>query len=365
MAANWHPAGYTRPHRGEYEWQWLWDSCLHALVWNRLGDPERARLELRRALHHQDPLGFVPHMIYDPAPSVHAAFWGRSGTSSITQPPMYGHAAAALERSGVGLDPELLERCRRGLWFLLRERRRLPSGLIQLCHPWESGADNSPRWDGWCPGGFDVARWYDMKGMLLRSVERSPEGSPVGNDAFPVAGAGWNALIAFNAAELAPLVADDEMAAAATELAGALDRRWDPVLRTWTDDGGAADGSHVARTLDALLPLLVCDRPEAMAQLLDPTAFGAPYGPAGVHRGEPAFDPVAYWRGPSWPPLDYLLWLAARRLGEKGVADAVANRLVAGALRSGLSEYWHPDTGEGLGARPQSWAGVAHLVAEA
>jgi hypothetical protein len=45
------------------------------------------------------------------------------------------------------------------------------------------------------------------------------------------------------------------------------------------------------------------------------------------------------------------------------VATHLAQGLISGARRSGFAEYWHPDTGEGLGARPQSWAALAVAVA--
>ena len=37
---------------------------------------------------------------------------------------------------------------------------------------------------------------------------------------------------------------------------------------------------------------------------------------------------------------------------------------VAGAGASGLAEYWNPDTGAGLGAIPQSWSGLALVLAK-
>ena len=43
--------------------------------------------------------------------------------------------------------------------------------------------------------------------------------------------------------------------------------------------------------------------------------------------------------------------------------DRPTGWLVAGAERSGFSEHWHPETGAGLGARPQTWAGLAVLAA--
>jgi glycogen debranching enzyme len=98
--------------------------------------------------------------------------------------------------------------------------------------------------------------------------------------------------------------------------------------------------------------------------LLDDGSYGGAFGPAGVHRSEPTFDPSRYWRGPAWPQLSYLLWLAQVRGGNVGVAAALGDRLVRGAAESGLAEYWNPEDGAGLGAVPQSWAGVCLLVTD-
>lgn len=361
---------YAVPSPATYPWQFLWDSCFHAVIWAALGDG-RAVVELASVFRSQSAAGFVPHMAYDegpaqPAASELAAFWGRQGTSSITQPPMYGHACAALVAMGVDVPAEVLERAARGLRFLLDRRARV-GGLVACCHPWETGADHSPRWDDWCPGGFDARRWYDRKGELLAAVERTPAGDPVANPAFVVAPAGFNALVAFNAAELAGLTGDDRLAAAGDEVAEALDGQWDPERLTWRDAGPRSAGSGRARTLDGLLPALVSRRPErvraALAEALDDRSYGGPCGPAGVHRHEPAFAPRTYWRGPAWPPLTYLLWLAARRAGDLDAAGRLVAMAARGATLSGLAEYWDPDDGTGLGAAPQCWAGLAVAMA--
>ncbi|MEE1564332.1 MAG: hypothetical protein V1249_05055, partial [Acidimicrobiales bacterium] len=59
----------------------------------------------------------------------------------------------------------------------------------------------------------------------------------------------------------------------------------------------------------------------------------------------------------------YLLVLGTTRF-DPGAAAQLAAATVAGAWASGLAEYWHPDTGAGLGATPQSWTGLALLLAE-
>jgi hypothetical protein len=365
LEAAWRPAGYTSPNRHTYPWQWLWDSCFHAIVWGHLGD-DRALVELSSALAAQHDDGFVPHMNYW-GDDTHDLFWSAVGASSITQPPMYGHALAELVRLGFAPDEQLLRRARSGMWHLLRAREPHPSGLVRLCHPWESGADDSPRWDHWCPGGFDHGRWFEAKGALVASIERYPTGSPRRNPAFDVAPVGFNALIAFNARELATVVDDPDLAARADELAARLEERWDTDRTTWIDAGTSADDSGRIRTADALLVVLCTPnraRAERVLELaLDDHAFGGACGPSGVHRDEPTYSADTYWRGPAWPQLAYLLWVAARRHGLDAHADDLARRARRGATRSGFAEYWDPDDGRGLGAIPQSWTTLTAVMA--
>jgi hypothetical protein len=356
--------GFCVPHATTYPWQWLWDSCFHAIVWTHLGD-ERGLVELRTALSDQDADGFVAHLRYGDGPNPHTEFWGRPRTSSITQPPMYGHALAVLAAEGLAPDEELVERATAGLRFLLDRRRRSSGGLVELCHPWESGCDDSPRWDDALTEPWSAPRWRDRKGDLLTTIERLPGGAPVGNPGFAVGSVSFSALVAFNGRELADLTGDDHLRSAVTELTDAIDARWDRELRTWVDDGPADHRSGRVRTADALLPLLVIDRPEARAELVDPAALGAPYGPCGVHRDEPTFAPTTYWRGPAWPQLTYLLWWASKWAGDGSTRASLQNSLEAAVARSNFAEYWDPDSGAGLGAIPQSWSTlVAALVGD-
>ncbi len=365
METHWQSHGYTAPNAEVYPWQWLWDSCFHALIWRELGEPERAVTELRSLFAAPHPTGFVPHMRYTGRPDASVEFWGRRGASSITQPPMYGHALAQLDRAGVDVDDRMVASARDGLDFLLLRRRRL-DGLPVLCHPWESGADDSPRWDAWCPGGrFDRVAWRRVKGELVRSIVHEI-GAPVHNPDFRVASVGFAALVAFNAQELS-----DQFGVTYTgdvrAIVDGLAARWDEERATWVDvTDPATAGSASIRTADALLPLLVTAPTAAAAAtawstVTDSGAFAAEYGPRGVDRREPGYDPDRYWRGPCWPQLGYLLWVAAQRHGRVAEGGALAASIRRGVVRSGLAEYWNADTGAGLGAIPQSWAGVALL----
>ena len=281
---------------------------------------------------------------------------------------MYGHALAELARRGTRVPEGLVERTRRGLAFLLRRRaRELRSGLILLTHPWESGADNCPRWDDLCPGGFEVERWRERKGELVRSIVRSASGAPIANPGCVVASVGFNALVAFNALELLTIIDDPQLRTDALELVAAIDAQWDDDLGTWVDAGATETGSGRVRTLDALLPVLVTSRSaaqaSAFASMTDRAAFGAEFGPSAVHQSEESFAPSVYWRGPAWPQLSYLVWFAAVQADCHETAAQLAESTVRGALVSGLAEYWQPFTGAGLGAIPQSWTGLALVIA--
>ncbi len=362
LEINWQPSfGYAAPAPGRYPWHWLWDSCFHAVCWAALGD-ERAVPELRSVFAHQGADGFVPHMGYQRDPRAAVGVWGRAGCSTITQPPMYGHAVRVLAEAGLPVG-DLAERAAAGLRYFAA-RRRGARGLVRIVHPWESGADDSVRWDGWAGGPFDRTRWMQVKLGLVRSLEVSAAGSAVANASFTVHPASFNALVAFNARELVTVTGDRDLAGFADELAGELGELWDPQAGTWPDVDDHGRAASAAPTLDGLLPLLVTD-PGAggpidavVRRLADERWFRAPFGLAAVARDDPAFDACGYGRGASWPHLNYLIWLALERHGRRAAAREVAGAWTAGAVASGFSEFVDPLSGRGLGACPQSWASL-------
>jgi hypothetical protein len=380
LESHWRPEGFTCPNATTYPWLWLWDSCFHSVVWAELGEFERATAELRSALSGIDDDGFVPHLGYLVGDAVHADFWGRAPGSpqlrwsSITQPPVYGWAAAELVRRGVDLERSVLDAAAAGLRFLLTDRVRSPAGLVELVHPWESGCDHSPRWDdlmaphpvGAGDDPYDEARWFSRKGELLATIERTSGGAPVHNPAFPVGSVAFTAVCAWSARELASVTGDLGLASAADDAVAALSGRWDEQQRTWVDDGPTRDGSGRIRTAESLLPVLVDHRPEVVDAVVDSVVgaggLAAAHGPWGVDPTETTFRRGSYWRGPSWPQIDLLLWWGLRSAGRRDAAAALAAGTTTGAVRSGWAEYWDADTAAGGGAAPQSWATVVVLM---
>lgn len=358
--------GYCVPNPRVYPHLWLWDSCFHAVAWAALADARAAR-ELDAVLAGQLPSGFVPHMRYGDRPP-DSWLGPLPHISSLTQPPMYGHAARVLSQAGIAVPDVTVARCRAGLDWLW-QHRRTDHGLMYVVHPWEAGNDHSPRWDDWGAPGRTPADWSrparsEWNKRLVRDVEFAPDGAGRWSSSFVVCPAGFNAYVAYNTAELGYLTGDAGLHERANRIADAMDRHlWDDDEGLWRDLPVVGGGASAAVPIsDGLMGALVTrDRARAdraLDQLADQRRFGAPYGPANVSRTHPAYDPAMYWRGPTWPILNYLLWRAALRWERDATAAALVRQTLDGARVSGWAEYWNPETGAGLGAVPQTWTAV-------
>jgi len=139
---------YTQPSRSSYPYQWLWDSCFHAIVLAKY-EVEAAKEELRSLVSRQFENGMIPHIIYWQPGDLHNYKWGKKGTSSITQPPMLAYAVWAIYRQDSDIEflKEMFPALFKFFQYLVEERDLREKHLIGLINPDESGEDNSPRFD--------------------------------------------------------------------------------------------------------------------------------------------------------------------------------------------------------------------------
>lgn len=360
LEAAWDDArGYCWPHAQKYPHLWLWDSCFHAIAWGALGD-RRGVLELQAALAGQLPNGFLPHMRYSGPTTSRGPLPDRS---SFTQPPVHALAAQQLRRGGFDVSG-LREPVVRAFTYLWEHRRR--DGLLVVVHPWETGADDSPRWDSWV-GSHDWSRaqWSAFDQRCLAATAFGAQGEAVASSELTVAPSAFNALAAHGMRVAGELYDEPQLLGWADELGAALDDQlWDDGEQLWDDrpDVGGGDSCRLP-TLDGVLGALgSLSRSRALRaldQLRDPARFRAPHGLSFVPRSSPLYRPDQYWRGSAWPQLTYLALQACRRWGLDDLAAHVAEAGRDGIAASGFAEHWDPETGAGLGATPQSWAALA------
>src|SRR5215203_496394 len=163
---------WTKPAPTLYPHQWSWDSAFIALGLAHV-DNRRARDELESLFAGQWATGKVPHIVFNPEAPPKSYFpdaerWNSSAlsadaptgprTSGLCQPPVHAIAVRRIWETSRGKEEERVERARRFLkanyprlfaWhrYLATARDPEGSGLVTIYHPWESGTDNSPRWD--------------------------------------------------------------------------------------------------------------------------------------------------------------------------------------------------------------------------
>lgn len=406
---------WTRPASTLYPHLWSWDSAFVA-IGLAPHDAERGLAELEACMAAQWEDGMVPHVRYAPDPDgayfPQAEYWRPPedlappgiATSGITQPPVHAMAARRLHDAGVAVSPELFHRLVRWHRYLLGPRDPEASGGVTILHPWESGTDNSPRWDGPLlgyaltrrpeyrrvdqgqvqdagerPRDEDYDRYLDLV-LRLREHGYRPERLP---DDYPfrvkdvlitsVLAAANRDLIALAEAlghrrerellaDLQERILRGFRRLFRVEVPGRLGHWYvDRDMRT----GAPLGGLSCAGACAVLVGLDEAELPEPEAWLAG--ALDGPFAASGrSHRllpsvapGEPGFDPVRYWRGPVWINIQ---WLLARGLGP---ASPLAGALRAEGLRlveaAGFREYYHPETGAGLGAEDFSWTAALAL----
>jgi glycogen debranching enzyme len=413
LEANW--LGHaTSPSRRLYPHQWSWDAACIAMgyaSWNQ----ERAETELRSLFSGQWSDGLLPHIVftdgarYFPGPE----FWQterspdapeQPRTSGIVQPPI--HATAALqvyrlasdrERAASFLE-ELLPKLAAWHEYLYRERARADGGLVEIWHPWESGMDNSPLWDGALERvTFDAARLpaYERVDVELAEVtERPSDGEydryvylvtvfrELAYDSsrirhvvpFALQPVLFNSLLVQSnrdLAEIARILGSDpepfEIRAETT--ARALDEKlWDEEHAVYVDFDVKAGRRVPVRTAAGLAPLFAQvpsrARAERMVELLADSRVDVGDGSWAVTSlgpADPGFQAARYWRGPVWPILNWVLQRGLDRYGYTSLAAEVRGAMIELARSAGFYEHYNPETGRGQGGEQFAWTAALVL----
>jgi glycogen debranching enzyme len=364
---------YTCPAPSTYEHQWLWDSCFHAIAYRWI-DAHMASDELMSLVSHQledgPDAGMIPHMIYWRGGG--RELWQRDDRSAITQPPLIGVAALRVYAvsHNLSLLKDLYPRlCAYHAWF---DRRRDLHGndLVGLIHPWESGSDASPCWDRAMklPAHFPQAEGTAARKALAARL------TEFGQDAATLARAGsfFITTVDFNAIRAADLEALAEIAAELGKPSDAID--WQArarLVQAAVGDNLLRPFPHHLEGLEAR-PVLEdsashfialfggCAEQEdadKLAARLQQPDYWTPFPVPTTPTSSPAFAPDQYWRGNTWIQFNWLIYNGLRRYGYYALAARLFESMAELIQRAGLREYYHPISGEGLGAhRPSAMA---------
>jgi len=406
-----------------YPHQWSWDAAFVAIGLAHVDVP-RACAELDALFTGQWRTGMLPHIVFDPQETGYfpgAAWWACAehtadaprvpGTSGLCQPPVHALAVEQIdkiatrrggddERAVARWLPQAYDHLLAWHRYLAHRRDPAKSGLLTIYHGWESGMDNSPRWDAVYDRvhvGSDLPKYerrdtavvseagqrptdgeYDQYLWIVEELKRADY-----DDARIRATASFRTTDVFMSAVFA--AANDALARLALRL-GASDglelgeyadrfRRGvaasvDPALGLALDTDLRSGQSLRTQTLAGFAPL-VCGGLDArgrrrMVELLESREWLAhprlrwPVLPS-TSLESTDFCPRAYWRGPSWPVMSWFFVRALDSLGEHDAAARLRGATLEQLGDGSLAEYYDPLTGAGLGSADQSWTAAAAL----
>ncbi|HEV7148781.1 MAG TPA: glycogen debranching protein [Pedococcus sp.] len=404
-----------------YPHMWSWDAAFVAIGLARVDVP-RAIRELDTLLGAQWATGMIPHIVfsedetgYFPGPDR----WGtdraparpeRVRTSGICQPPVHAIALRQIvdrARENGGGDQvaaeEFLTRSFDGwlAWHRWLASARDPQGvgLVEIHHGWESGFDNSPRWDGPYarvrPGAVEPFTRRDTLHVSdpgqrpddveytkylwlvqqMASVEFDDDRVSDVVD-FRVRDVFFSAILAAASEVLAGLADEFSRPHDGAELRQLAQRFRDGVTSTVDPGSGLARDYDVladqwisTQTVSGFAPLVAGGEPALLQDqrllLKGPDWMGEPRLrfalPPSTSPNSPAFRPRTYWRGPVWPFLNLLFGWACARDGATDLHQALRTASLDQLSDLAFGEYYEPFTGEPLGSLAQSWTAAAAL----
>ncbi|HSX45052.1 MAG TPA: trehalase family glycosidase [Candidatus Saccharimonadales bacterium] len=366
---------YTLPSPDSYPFQWLWDSCFHAIILSHFDIPA-AKQELLSLTHHQFSNGMLPHMVYwKPANS--NAFprirWGRPRTSSITQPPMLAYAAWQIHsiEPDVEFLSSIIGTIDRFHKYLLKYRDPRKHHLVGLIHPDESGEDNSPRFDSalTMKSIQDIQENFRLRKVLIDRFRNYNFAIKNRMDRRHwVRDVPFNAILVKNLeaqAKIAKAIGDKPQADWAAHQAKLVK---DAMRRVMMSPAGVmyptVGRNYVLNRINTwaiFSPMFAGLHTQAEAENLvrhhleDNNEFATSYMVPTVAINEPSFDPQGFWRGPVWMITNWFIVKGLQEYGFKDEAQKIIDQSVQLLETAGFREQFNPLNGEGYGAHHFTW----------
>ena len=386
--------GYTVPTEGLYPYQWNWDSAFAAMGFAQF-NVDRAWVEFETLFSGQWDNGMVPHILfhqvdedYFPGPEIWKSV-GPIPSSGITQPPV----AATMVRLVFERNPNV------GLarlaplydkivawhdWFMAW---RLDQGAVCTTHPWETGRDNAPDWDGAMaaidPVGVGEYRRrdtshvdsemrptredYDRYVWLVQRGARLnwDDAAMLQDTPFRMADPSMTFTLMRAQRDLAEL--GRSLGRDVSTIEGQIAKLESGAQTLWNETLGCYD-SRDTRTGEWANSIsnasFLCwygglPAPQ-MRNVLTHVLEGVTYGVPSFTPHDPKFEAKRYWRGPVWAVMNMLIGMGLDEMDlpegqvlREGTADLIT--------KHGFSEYFDPLDGSPAGGGTFTWTAAVWL----
>lgn len=316
---------------------WNWDAAFHAVAVSRF-DPALAYEQFEIFFDFQGKDGIFPDMI----------FRDGSKLDNYSKPPVFPWAFAEVYKHAANQEKLKVayEKYTLNERFWRMKRFDEPSGLFHydattiddnpLQHmKWETGMDDSPRWDR----GVNQYLTVDLNAYMIMFYD-----------------------VLLSMANM--LSFEDDIGVWEEKrnlLAAAINRRlWCVEKNCYLDrDRFTGEFSSVLSSASFTLLFAGCadaDKAGRMAENAKNYDLFYPTMPS-VAFNDPTFDSARFWRGPVWYNHAFFAIEGLRRYGFADLANEIRETLLrfADHEKRGIFEYYNSKTGEGCGAKNYGW----------
>jgi hypothetical protein len=423
---NWN-GRFTIPSPTLYPHQWSWDSAFIA-IGNSYYHVERAIKEIEFLFNAQWKNGMVPHIVFNgkektyfPDADFYEAIRSDNaptniGTSGMTQPPVHAISCYYIYENSENKAKakeflsKIYPKLKRFHRFLMSDRDPEISGLVTILHPWESGLDDSPRWDeplsrinlkekdlpkfkrldiiavGGASETIPSDCEYNKFIYLIELMKHDNYDQKKMYQSFPfkIKDVVFSSILYVAnkyMIKIANIVGEKEEDTA--EIREWMSRTKQNFYKYFFPSGqnqnklGADEQSLFydydlvtrqlikKKTVASLIPIYTGLIPKEEAEVILRWITHAHFCGEGSHCHVPAipstdlevsyFKPITYWRGPVWINTNWMIWLGLLKYGFKQESELIKQGVLELAENHGFREYYNPYKGQGLGGKDFSW----------
>ena len=396
-------SGYTLPTNNElYPAQWNWDSAFIALGYSYF-NMEYAIEELEKLVSGQWEDGMIPHILFhdnDESYFPNHKTWGcgnKIPSSGITQPPIIATIVKKivdqnkLDQSQMKRIEAIIKKLKKYLDWFYNYRDTNKIGLAAIIHPWESGLDNSPIWDGpldkvkieenlkYERRDLNVSRSsnrplkkdYDGYITLLNQFKKNKYNpSKIVNDSmFNVIDIGFNSILIRATKDLVEV--SKKFNLDFTDLKNKISKSEESLIKFYKDEDQSFFSydfkNHNLIKVDAISNYFILfanlENQEINNKIIDKLKkynSQKDYFFTTVNPKDKTFEETRYWRGPVWINSNWIVYQGLINK-DKIFSSLIKNKTLELLENKKFHEYYNYKTGECLGANNFSWSAALYL----
>ena len=396
-------SGYTLPTNNElYPAQWNWDSAFIALGYSYF-NMEYAIEELEKLISGQWEDGMIPHILFhdnDETYFPNHKTWdcgNKVRSSGITQPPIIATIIKKivdqnkLDQSQMNRIEIIIKKLKKYLEWFYNYRDTNKIGLAGIIHPWESGLDNSPIWDGpldkvkieenlkYERRDLNVSRSsnrplkkdYDGYITLLNQFKKNKYNpSKIVNDSmFNVIDIGFNSILIRATKDLVEV--SKKFNLDFTDLKNKISKSEESLIKFYKDEDQSFFSydfkNHNLIKVDAISNYFILfanlENQEINNKIIDKLKkynSQKDYFFTTVNPKDKAFEETRYWRGPVWINSNWIVYQGLINK-DKIFSSLIKNKTLELLENKKFHEYYNYKTGECLGANNFSWSAALYL----